>query len=116
MVFSKFLGERPSGGDKYSGTFRTESIGYLSWYFDFRKIILSNSCESLDRWGGRGVVWVWIARMGGFYSNTSNRCIFLDTKSYEPIFGRLCVLSRVLLRLVPEIFLKACSIGFIGGT
>ena len=47
MVFSKFLGERPSGGDKYSGTFRTESIGYLSWYFDFRKIILSNSCESL---------------------------------------------------------------------
>ena len=55
MVFSKFLGERPSGGDKYSGTFRTESIGYLSWYFDFRKIILANSFESFfahpDRWG-----------------------------------------------------------------
>ena len=43
------------GVDKYSGTFRTESMGYLSWYFDFRKIILSNSCESLDRWGGRGL-------------------------------------------------------------
>ena len=49
VVFSKFLGERPSGVDQYSGTFRTESIWYLSWYFAFRKIILSNSCESLDR-------------------------------------------------------------------
>ena len=40
--------------DKYSGTFRTESIWYLSWYFAFRKIILSNSGESLDRQGAGG--------------------------------------------------------------